>query len=61
MGDFNWCLNRELETKHMPQREDVGNYELNIFIENNELMDIWHLRYPNKNNTHFHGVNQTRE
>ena len=48
MGDFNCCLNRKLDRKHMPKREDAGNNELKNFIEKNELTDIWRLRYPNK-------------
>ncbi|CAC5420630.1 unnamed protein product [Mytilus coruscus] len=48
MGDFNCCLNRKLDRKHMPKCEDVGNHELKNFIGKNELTDIWRLRYPNK-------------
>ncbi|CAC5361410.1 unnamed protein product [Mytilus coruscus] len=48
MRDFNCCLNRKLDRKHMPKCEAVGNHELKNFIEKNELTDIWRLRYPNK-------------
>ncbi|CAC5373259.1 unnamed protein product [Mytilus coruscus] len=48
LGVFNCCLNRKLDRKHMPKREDVSNHELKNFIEKIELTDIWRLRYPNK-------------
>ena len=48
VGDFNCTLSKTLDRRPIPIRPDIGAIELQNFIENNNLIDIWRKRYPFK-------------
>lgn len=48
LGDFNCTLDKSVDRYPINQNEDIGNIQLKLCIDNNDLEDIWRIRYPTK-------------
>ena len=46
-GDFNCIINKTLDRKPIPTRDDIGKIELETFLQRADLIDVWRKRNPN--------------